>query len=31
MTALSKQLFQLLSLKGEGSKDISAIVQMFKM
>jgi len=31
MTALSKQFFQLLSLKGEGSKDISAIVQMFKM
>ncbi|AJG22520.1 3-hydroxyisobutyrate dehydrogenase [Cupriavidus basilensis] len=31
MTALSKQLFQLLSLKGEGSKDITAIVQMFKM
>lgn len=30
MTALSRQLFQLLSLRGEGSRDISAIVQMFR-
>lgn len=30
MTAISKQLFQMISLRGEGSKDITAIVKMFK-
>lgn len=29
MTAISKQLFQMASLQGAGSKDISAIVNMF--
>ncbi len=30
MTAMSKQLFQVISLQGNGDKDISAIVNMFK-
>ncbi|HYD62100.1 MAG TPA: 3-hydroxyisobutyrate dehydrogenase [Noviherbaspirillum sp.] len=30
MTAISKQLFQMASLQGDGGKDISAIVNMFK-